>query len=81
MAVLHLWLFFLTGLLIIGSYLLGKFGGREYWEFPAILAIPIFISWILFGINYFKSVFKKIGEWPVYLWMWAQAYVPFIHFQ
>ena len=71
MAVLHLWLFFLTGLLIIGSYLLGKFGGREYWEFPAILAIPIFISWILFGINYFKSVFKKIGEWPVYMWMWA----------
>ncbi|MCE9538504.1 MAG: cbb3-type cytochrome c oxidase subunit I, partial [Bacteroidetes bacterium] len=51
--------------------LLGKFGGREYWEFPAILAIPVAISWVLFAFNYFISVFKKIGSWPVYLWMWA----------
>ncbi len=71
MAVVHIWLFFITGLLIITSYMMGKFGGREYWEFPAILAIPVFISWVLFGINYFKTVLKKIGQWPVYLWMWA----------
>ena len=50
---------------------MGKFGGREYWEFPAILAVPIFFSWIMFGINFFKTVLKKIGQWPVYLWMWA----------
>lgn len=71
MGIVHIWLFFITGLLVISSYLMGKFGGREYWEFPALLAIPIFISWILFGINYFKTVFKKIGQWPVYMWMWA----------
>lgn len=71
MAVVHVWLFLITGLLILGSYFLGKFGGREYWEFPAVLAIPIFISWILFGINYFKTVLKKAGQWPIYLWMWA----------
>lgn len=71
MGIIHIWLFLITGLLIIASYLMGKFGGREYWEFPAILAIPIFISWILFGINYFKTVFKKMGQWPVYMWMWA----------
>ncbi|MES2285662.1 MAG: cbb3-type cytochrome c oxidase subunit I [Bacteroidota bacterium] len=71
MAVVHIWLFFITGLLILACYLLGKFGGREYWEFPAILAIPVFISWVLFAFNYFISVFKKIGQWPVYLWMWA----------
>ncbi len=71
MAVIHIWFFVITGILIIGSYLFGKFGGREYWEFPAILAIPIFISWLLFGINYFKTVVKKVGQWPVYLWMWA----------
>ncbi|MES2395557.1 MAG: cbb3-type cytochrome c oxidase subunit I [Bacteroidota bacterium] len=71
MAVIHIWLFIVTGLLILICYLFGKFGGREYWEFPAILAIPVFMSWVLFAFNYFKTVFKKIGQWPVYLWMWA----------
>lgn len=67
----HFGIFLITGALIIACYLLGKFGGREYWEFPALLAIPIFISWVLFGINYFKTIFRKVGQWPVYLWMWA----------
>ena len=56
---IHLWIFILTGLAVIISYLEGKFGGREYWEFPPILAIPIIISWIIFGSNYFKTVFTK----------------------
>jgi nitric oxide reductase subunit B len=67
----HLWIFVLTGMLVIISYLAGKFGGREYWEFPPILAIPILFSWILFGFNYFKTVFTKTEPWPVYLWMWG----------
>ena len=71
LAVIHLWIFIVTGILIIMSYFMGKFGGREYWEFPALLSIPIFISWILFLINYLKTVLKKMGQWPVYLWMWA----------
>ena len=50
---IHLWIFVVTGILILGCYFLGIFGGREYWEFPAALSIPIFISWILFGLNYF----------------------------
>jgi len=78
MAVAHAWLFFITGLFIVTCFLFGKFGGREYWEFPAILAIPIFISWIIFAINYFKTVFKKIGQWPVYLWMWATGITFFL---
>ena len=67
----HLWIFVLTGFGVIISYLAGYFGGREYWEFPPILAIPIIISWLLFGINYFKTVFTKTEPWPVYLWMWG----------
>lgn len=74
---IHLWIFVITGILILGCYFMGKFGGREYWEFPAVLSIPIFISWILFGLNYFKSAFKKIGNWPVYMWMWATGIVFF----
>lgn len=68
---IHFWIFLLTGITILICYAVGEFGGREYWEFNPVLAIPIFISWILFGINYFKTVFKRAGQWPVYLWMWG----------
>ncbi|WP_447950801.1 cbb3-type cytochrome c oxidase subunit I [Chryseobacterium koreense] len=55
--------------LILITYLFGIFGGREYWEFHPLLAIPIGLSWVLFIINVFKSIgsFKKL---PVYMWMW-----------
>lgn len=68
---IHLVLYLITGGAIIGCYFAGKFGGREYWEFPPVLAIPIIISWMVFGLNYFQTVFSKKGKWPVYLWMWA----------
>lgn len=71
--VIHLILFIITGITIIGCYFAGKFGGREYWEFPPWLAIPIIISWLLFGLNYFSTVFSKKGKWPVYMWMWASG--------
>jgi len=74
---IHFWIFLITGILILICYFLGKFGGREYWEYPAILSIPIFISWFIFGFNFFKSVFKKVGQWPVYIWMWATGIVFF----
>ncbi|TAL62322.1 MAG: cbb3-type cytochrome c oxidase subunit I [Bacteroidetes bacterium] len=77
LAKMHFRIFVITGLLILICYFMGKFGGREYWEFPAILSIPIFFSWILFGINYFKSAFNKIGGWPVHMWMWATGIVFF----
>jgi nitric oxide reductase subunit B len=68
---IHLWIFILTGVIVIISYLTGQFGGREYWEFPPALAIPIIISWILFGFNFFKTVFTRTEPWPVYIWMWG----------
>ena len=74
----HFWIFLFTGIIILFCYFLGKFGGREYWEFAPILAIPIVISWILFGINYFKTAAKKIGEWPVYMWMWGTGIAFFL---
>jgi nitric oxide reductase subunit B len=63
----HFWVFIFTGLAILFSYLAGKFGGREYFEYPAALSIPIFITWILFGVNYL----------PVYYWMWATGIIFF----
>ncbi len=70
---IHLWIFFGTGILIILSYLNGKFGGREYWEFPPIFAIPILFSWLLFAYNFYKTIFRKKQSWPVYIWMWASG--------
>jgi nitric oxide reductase subunit B len=77
LARLHFWLFLVTGLAILGSYFAGRFGGREYWEFPVVLSVPIFASWILFGINYFRTVIRKHDTWPVYLWMWGTGCIFF----
>ncbi len=85
----HYWTFLLTGIVIIISYFLGYFGGREYWMFLPVLSIPIFISWIFLIINFFASVknynvnlFTQTGVtnkmvWPVYLWMWATGIIFF----
>lgn len=74
---LHFWGFLVTGLAIIACYLSGRFGGREYFEFPPALSIPIFVTWILFGVNYFKTALKDRGPWPVYYWMWGTGIVFF----
>lgn len=68
---LHVALYIITGFSILACYFAGKFGGREYWEFPPVLAFPVIFSWIVFGINYFSTSFSKTFTWPVYMWMWA----------
>ena len=85
----HYWIFLITGIIIIISYLFGYFGGREYWAFSPILAIPILISWIFLIINFFISIkdfelessISNKGTvkmvWPVYIWMWAVGIVFF----
>lgn len=77
-ALIHFYMFLVTGLIILVCYFIGKFGGREYWEFPPILAIPIVISWILFGLNYFKSLINIWIDQPVYVWMWTTGIIFFI---
>jgi nitric oxide reductase subunit B len=67
----HLFIFILSIIAIYYSFSTGKMGGREYFAYAPIISIPIFFGWILFGINYFKTVFKQVKNWPVYLWMWA----------
>ncbi|PKL95337.1 MAG: cytochrome C oxidase subunit I [Gammaproteobacteria bacterium HGW-Gammaproteobacteria-8] len=77
-ATLHYWIFLLTGLLILACYLAGQFGGREYFEYPAVLSIPVFLSWILFGANYFHTVRRCRDPWPVYYWMWGTGIIFFL---
>ncbi len=73
----HFWVFLVTGIAILACYLSGKFGGREYFEFPPVLSIPIFLSWMMFGINYFKTTLRHRKPWPVYYWMWGTGIVFF----
>lgn len=72
---LALWLIALVG--IYGSYFSGNYGGREYWEFDPVWAIPIVMSWLLFLFNFLRMV-KGIGRWPVYVWMWMTGIVFFL---
>jgi len=76
-AFLQFGLFVVTGFAIIVSYLEGKFGGKEYWEFSPLFLIPIILSWVLFGLNFFKTVIQRRRKWPVYLWMWGTGIVFF----
>lgn len=61
------WVIALLG--IYFSYLTGQFGGREYWEFNPVWALPIALSWIIF-LYAFILMARKIRRWPVYVWMW-----------
>jgi nitric oxide reductase subunit B len=70
-----LWIIALIG--ILSSYFKGDFGGREYWEFNPIWALPIFLSWILFLINFIHMA-NSIKKWPVYVWMWMTGIVFFL---
>lgn len=76
---IHFWLFIITGIGIIVSYLTKNFAGKEYLEFPSYFYFPIVVGWILFGINYYKTMLPSFKYWPVYYWMWATGIVFMIY--
>ncbi len=78
LAYFHFILFILTGIAILVCYFTGNFGGREYLEFPPILALPMIATWILFMINFVMTINKKIKDWPVYMWMWTTGLIFFL---
>jgi nitric oxide reductase subunit B len=71
----HFIIFLLTGIAIYFSFLLGEMGGREYLSFSPVLTIAILLGWLLFGINYFKTLYRNVSNWPVYFWMWGTGIV------
>ncbi len=77
LAQLQLLVFTLTVVAILIFYFLGIFGGREYWEFPPVLALPIVFGWLLFLINFIKST-GSLKNQPVYVWMWLTGIVFFL---
>ena len=71
---------FFTIIIIFIQYSLKHFGGREYWEFPSELNIPILAGWIMFMISYYRSLFKyKYQDTiPAYVWMWSTGILFFL---
>ncbi|MBS1585905.1 MAG: cbb3-type cytochrome c oxidase subunit I [Bacteroidetes bacterium] len=67
-----------TIFVIFGFYALKKFGGREYWEFPPFLSIPLLGSWLLFIGNYFMSWRKARDRKPLYVLMWSTGVTFFL---
>jgi len=74
---IQLGVFLIAIILILGCYFFGFFGGREYWEFPPILAILIMLGWLLFAINVVKTA-KSMVKQPVYVWMWITGAIGFL---
>ena len=74
---LHFFLQVITSLLIVISFFLGKFGGREYLEFPPWLGACIIVSWIPFAINFFATLRPNYFNAPVYYWSWSTGIVFF----
>ena len=70
-----LWVIALLG--IFYSYFTGDFGGREYWEFNPVWALPIFVSFIVFLVFYLHQIGFST-KWPVYYWMWLTGIIFFI---
>lgn len=70
-----LWIVAIAG--IFYSYFTKQFGGREYWEFNPIWALPIVFAWIIFLLN-FVHIVRKIKDWPVYIWMWLTGIIFFL---
>lgn len=66
----HFYIFLITGIGILTAYLMGRFEGREYFEFPAFFFYPVFAGWILFAVVLFSSVNFVRKPMPVYIWMW-----------
>ncbi|MCC7465701.1 MAG: cbb3-type cytochrome c oxidase subunit I [Saprospiraceae bacterium] len=66
------WLWAIAAAGIFWSYSKGHFGGREYWEFNPVWALPIALAWLLFLYQFLRSV-RNIRNWPVYLWMWTSG--------
>lgn len=77
---LHGFLILWAGSLAIAlvSYLVGQFGGREYWEFPPWLALPIGLAWVMLLIDHARALRGRGQGAPMYLWMWTTGLIFFL---
>ncbi len=67
-----------TILTIFGFYAFRQFGGREYWEFPPFLCIPLLASWLILMTSYLTSLTKATDRKPLYILMWTTGIAFFL---
>ncbi|HRO41566.1 MAG TPA: cbb3-type cytochrome c oxidase subunit I [Flavipsychrobacter sp.] len=73
---IYLWIATVVSIFIF--YAFKKFGGREYWEFPPFLGIPILIAWLSLMFGYFQAWTKRTKNPPLYVWQWSTGIVFFL---
>lgn len=64
--------------IVLVSYLVGQFGGREYWEFPPWLALPFGLAWVMLLIDHARALRGRGQGAPMYLWMWTTGLIFFL---
>jgi len=64
--------------LIFGCYACRRFGGREYWEFPPLLGLPLLAAWVLLLLSFAAGWKKGARPAPLYVWMWTTGLVFFL---
>lgn len=74
----HWVLVVLTGTGVVGAIGMGIFGGREYLEFPPLLAVPLFLGATLFAVSLFGAIRTTWRAWPVFYWMWGTGALLFL---
>lgn len=62
---------------VFTSYARGEMGGREYWEFNPVWALPLAGTWLVMLVNFLKTL-RGFGAWPVYVWMWMTGIIFFL---
>ena len=60
------------------AYGMRRFGGREYWEFPPWLCLPILVAWVLWIAVYLRSWRARPRPAPMYVWMWTTGIMFFL---
>lgn len=75
---LFIYLWMITIVIILAFYGFRKFGGREYWEFPPLLSIPLLCAWLLLLMSYFRDWRKIPKKQPLYVWMWSTGVLFFL---
>lgn len=72
-AFMALWM--VTIVVIFVNYGFHNYGGREYWEFPAYLNLPLLAAWLLFMSVFIRRLPKDA---PIYFWMWTTGILFFL---
>jgi nitric oxide reductase subunit B len=62
---------------VVTGFFCGHFSGREYLEFPPVMALVILGSWSLLIVNFFKTMPISFHRRPVYVWSWATGIIFF----